>query len=78
MPPPLPLKKPPLFPSKPPLKIEIQSSPLFLKFGWRLKSLPLAHPPQQKRGGAHYEMASLVPTFILENNDVCVLLQKRA
>ena len=49
---PTPLKKvTPFFLSKPPLKVEVLSSPPFLKFGWRL------NPPLQtaeREGGAHY------------------------
>ena len=39
-----PWKKSPLFPSNPPLKIEVLSSPRFWKFGWRL------NPPCRKGG----------------------------
>ena len=43
-----------LFPSKPPLKIEVLP-----KFGWKFNTPPA--PPQQKRGGgAHYEHKNFV------------------
>ena len=37
----------PLFPSNPPLKVEVLSNPLFWKFGWRFNPLPHA----EMRGG---------------------------
>ena len=47
---PPPLKKvTPLFPSNPPLKVEVLSSPPLWKFGWRLNLPPLC----RKGGGVH-------------------------
>ena len=54
---PPPLKKvTPLFPSKPPLKVEVlSSSPLFLKIWLEVQRLP-----QTERGGANYDFLQAI------------------
>ena len=52
-PPPPPEKSHPLFPSNPSLKVEVLSSPPFLKI-WLEAQTPPPRQPLSERGGAHY------------------------
>ena len=52
---PPPKKVTPLFPSNPPVKVEVLSSSPFLKFGWRLNPTSPPTPTAGRGGGgAHY------------------------
>ena len=53
----------PLFPSNPPLKIEILSSPTFSKIWWETHHpppLPPLPPPPSERGGVHTMITQMV------------------
>ena len=63
-----PWKKYPLFPSNPPLKVEVLSSPPFLKIWLEVQ------PPPSRNGGAHYDNDMRKQTFYICFFYICKLI----